>query len=99
MKRNKEIGMELHVKILWDEYGTREFIIFEPGKFSTPVAILTEGYAENFFGDFKKAIEKPPHKVRSIEYLSENLKFDKEESPEGYIPPDTEVGGYIPDEE
>lgn len=58
--------MNIHVRLVWDEHGTREFIIFETGKFSTPIMILTEEFAENFLGELQKAIDKSPHKVREI---------------------------------
>lgn len=66
--------MDMHVKLLWDKYGTREFVFYRTGEFSKPIMILTEGFAERFFESFKQAIEHPPCRVRTIEYLSENLK-------------------------
>ena len=65
----------LHVRLLWDEYSTREFVIFRTGEFANPLAILTEAYAEQFLAALKEAVEKPPQVVRSIEYLSANLKY------------------------
>jgi hypothetical protein len=56
----------LHVKILYDRYGTREFVIFRSGEFAKPIAILTEMYAENFLNEFQKAVEAPDMKVREI---------------------------------
>ena len=54
------------VKLLFDEYGCKEYVFYESGKFATPLFILTEGFAETLSEELKALITDKEFTVREI---------------------------------
>lgn len=50
--------MDLFTKALKDEWGTTEIVIYEFGKFSQPLLILTEGFAKKLADSILEDLEQ-----------------------------------------
>ena len=56
--------MDINIKLLLDEFGTKEYVFYYPGKSSTPIMILTEGDAGKLLERLLKEYKKPEYIVR-----------------------------------
>lgn len=55
--------MKIHIKQLFDEHGCVEYIFYETGKFTKPLFVLSEGYAETLKHDLNKLINGNEYRV------------------------------------
>lgn len=58
--------MNVHVKLLLDRFGTKEYVFYKTGEFANPIMILTEGYAAKLLKDLKNAVDTPDYRVAKM---------------------------------